>query len=81
MPKLKYFDFFRSLLSGNWPVIQGLSLIERQRFAPPSRNIDQFVAGHLALLHEIHHGQQQLPALGEKLASFFSSAFPCLSIV
>src|SRR5678809_358957 len=33
----------------------------------PSRNIDQFVAGHLALLDEIHHGQQQLPALGEKL--------------
>jgi len=46
-----------------------------------SCNIDQFVAGHLALLDEIHHGQQQLPALGEKLASFFSSAFPCLSIV
>jgi len=32
-----------------------------------SRNIDQFVAGHLALLDQIHHGQQQLPALGEKL--------------
>jgi hypothetical protein len=32
-----------------------------------SCNIDQFVAGHLALLNEIHHGQQQLPALAEKL--------------
>ena len=30
-------------------------------------HIDQFVAGHLALLDEIHHGQQQLPALAEKL--------------
>jgi hypothetical protein len=34
----------------------------------PSRYIDEFVAGHPALLEQIDHGQQQLPAFRQKIS-------------
>ena len=36
----------------------------------PSGHVDQFVAGHPALLDQIHHGQQVLPILGKELSQF-----------
>jgi hypothetical protein len=33
-------------------------------------HVDQLVTGHLALLDQIHHGQQSLPVLDQKAGQF-----------
>jgi len=44
-----------------------------------SGDVDQFVAGHLALLDQIHHGQQRLPILGQKAGQFLLVDIPLLA--
>ena len=43
-----------------------------------SGDVDQLVAGHLALLDQIHHGQKPLPVLDQETGQFLLVGFPLL---
>jgi hypothetical protein len=44
-------------------------------------DLDQFVAGQLALLDQIHHGQKKLPIPGSKRGQLLFAGFSSLAIV
>jgi hypothetical protein len=47
--------------------------------AASSGNLDQLVAGHLALLDQIHHGQKTVPILDQEPGQFLLVDFPLLA--